>query len=132
MKKILSITCFAILMATFSAHAQSNLTWTVKDNVQKGFFKTATTLNSHFSGFSSKDEATKFCDKLKTNPEVASAVVSNSDANGNCDLKLVMKQAHDKQFYLILAQKLGVSYIDVNGQKKTPEQIIADKRNKKK
>jgi hypothetical protein len=132
MKKILSITCLAILMLTSSAYAQSNLTWTLKDKVQKGFFKSSTTLNSHFSGFTSKDEATKFCAKIKANPEVASAEVSNSDANGNCDLRLVMKQPHNKQYYVGMAQKLGVSYISVNNQKKTPTQILEEIRNKKK
>jgi len=132
MKKILSIACLAILMLTSGAYAQSNVTWTVKDKVQKGFFKSSTVINSHFSGFANKDEATKFCSKIKANPEVASAEVSNSDANGNCDVKLAMKQPHNKQYYVGFAQKLGVAFIDVNGQKKTPTQLMEDIRNKKK
>ncbi len=103
-----------------------------KYKVQKGFFKSSTTINSNFSGFSNKDEATKFCAKIKANAEVASAEVSNSDANGNCDLRLVMKQPHDKKYYIGMAQKLGVAYIQVNGQKKTPTQLIEEARAKKK
>ena len=132
MKKILSIACLAILMLTSAAYAQSNVTWTVKDKVQKGFFKSSTVINSHFSGFANKDEATKFCSKIKAYPEVASAEVSNADANGNCDIKLSVKQPQNKQYYVNLAQKLGVAFINVNGEKKTPEQIIVDMRNKKK
>lgn len=132
MKKFLSISCLVILLFASSTYAQSNITWTLKDKVQKGFFKSSTTLNSHFSGFTSKDEAAKFCAKFKANAEVASAEVSNSDANGNCDLRLVMKQPHNKQYYVNMAQKLGVAYISVNNQKKTPTQILEEIRNKKK
>lgn len=131
MKKIFSITCFAILMFSMKTYSQSNLTWKVKDDIQKGYFKTHTTFNTSFIGFTNKDEANKFFAKLKSNPEVLAAEVSNSDANGNCDLKLVMKQAHDKMYYIGLAQKLGVSYFEVNGKKQTPEQIIAEKRSQK-
>ena len=131
MKKIFSITCLAILMLSAKAYSQSNLTWKVKDNIQKGFFKSHTTFNTSFTGFTSKDEATKFFTKMRSNPEVVSAEVSNADANGNCDLKLVMKEAHDKMYYVGLAQKLGVAYFEVNGKKQTPDQIVAEKRNKK-
>ena len=88
--------------------------------------------NTSFSGFTSKEDATKFFAKLKSNPEVESAEVTNSSANGDADLKLVMKDFHDKTYYVGLAQKLGVSYIVVNDQKKTPAQIIEDIRNNNK
>lgn len=130
MKKIFSIACLAILALTTNAYSQSNLTWKVKDNIQKGFFKTHTSFNTSFTGFSSKDEANKFFAKMKSNPEVLAAEVSNVDANGNCDLKLVMKEAHEKMYYVGLAQKLGVAFFEVNGNKKTPAQIIQEKRDK--
>ena len=115
-------------MLTTKAYAQSNLTWTLKDNIQKGYFKSHTTFNTSLSGFTSKDQATKLLSKIKANPEVASAEVSNVDANGNSDLKLVMKSAHDKMYYVGLVQKLGVEYIVANGKKQTPAQIIEEKR----
>lgn len=130
MKKIFSITCLAVLMFSAKVYSQSTITWKVKDNIQKGYFKSHTTFNSSVNGFTSKDEANKFFTKLKSNPEVLAAEVSNADANGNCDLKLVMKQAHDKMYYVGFAQKLGVAFFEVNGKKQTPEQIIAEKRNK--
>ncbi len=131
MKKILSIACLAILMFSFKAHAQSNITWTLKDNFAKGAIKTTTVLNSNFSGLSSKENAIAFVQKLKANPEVASCdIITNTGSS--CDVKLVMKKAHDKMYYVNMAQKLGVAYIEVNGQKKTPAQFIIDKRNKKK
>lgn len=130
MKKIFSITCLAILMLTTKAYAQSNLTWKVKDNIQKGFFKTHTTFNTSFSGFTSKEEANKLISKIKANPEVSSVEVSNSDANGNADVKLVMKNVHDKMYYVGFAQKLGIAYFEVNGNKKTPAQIAQEKREK--
>lgn len=117
-------------MLSAKAYSQSNLTWKVKDNIQKGFFKTHTTFNTSFTGFTSKDEATKLISKIKSNPEVASVETSNSDVNGNCDLKLVMKSVHDKMYYVGLAQKLGIAYFEVNGNKKTPTQIAQEKREK--
>ncbi|MES2515241.1 MAG: hypothetical protein V4580_13905 [Bacteroidota bacterium] len=132
MKKFLSITCLAILMIATKAYSQSNLTWTVKDKVQKGFFKTSKVINSNFSGFSSKEEATTFFNKLKTDRSVLSAVVTNTDVKGNSDVVITMRETHDKSFYIGMAQKYQVNYILVNGQKKTPAQIIEDTRNKKK
>ncbi|MES2762999.1 MAG: hypothetical protein V4677_12375 [Bacteroidota bacterium] len=132
MKKILTITCLAILMLTGKAYSQSNLTWTVKDKVEKGFLKTATVINTNFSGFTNKDEATKFYAKIKANPEVASAEVLNSDANGNADIKLTMRQAHNKQYYIGMAQKLGVTYIQINGRRNTPAAMTEEIRSKKK
>ena len=128
MKKILSIICLTVLILSGKAYSQSNLTWTVKDKIEKGYFKTHTSFNTSFSGFTNKTEATKFFNKIKSNPDVASAEVSGADANGNCDLTLVMKQAHDKTYYVGMAQKLGVAYIEANGKKQTPEQIIAEAR----
>lgn len=131
MKKILSIVCLSILIFSFKARAQSNITWTLKDDLAKGAIKTTTVLNSNFSGLSTKENAVAFVQKIKANPEVASCdIVSNTGSS--CDVKLVMKKAHDKMYYINMAQKLGVAYIQVNGQKKTPAQFIADKRNKKK
>lgn len=131
MKKILSIVCLAVLMFSFKAQAQSNITWTLKDDLAKGAIKTTTVLNSNFTGLNTKENAVAFVQKIKANPEVASCdIVSNTGTS--CDVKLVMKKAHDKMYYINMAQKLGVAYIQVNGQKKTPAQFIADKRNKKK
>ncbi len=117
-------------MLSTKAYSQSNLTWKVKDNIQKGFFKTHTTFNTSFTGFTSKEEATKLISKIKSNPEVAIVDTSNSDVNGNCDVKLVMKSVHDKMYYVGLAQKLGIAYFEVNGNKKTPAQIAQEKREK--
>lgn len=128
MKKILSITCLAILMFSGKMYSQSNITWKVKDNIQKGYFKSRTTFDVSFDGFTSKTESDKFFEKLKSNPEVISAVLSNVDAKGNGDVKLTMKQPHDKMYYVGLAQKLGIAYFEVNGTKKTPSQIMMEKR----
>lgn len=131
MKKILSITCLAILMFSSKIYSQSNVTWKVIDNVQKGYFKSTTVFNCSFYGFANKTEANSLISKLKSNPEVQSLEVSNGDVNGNSNVKLVMKTAHDKMYYVGLGQKLGVTYFEVNGKKQTPEQITAEKRNKK-
>ncbi|MBK6985235.1 MAG: hypothetical protein IPH32_10990 [Bacteroidetes bacterium] len=131
MKKLLSLTVFCIIFLASSLVAQSNLTWTIKDKLEKGAIKTTTVFNSNFSGFLNKQEAIAFCQKLKTNPEVASCeILTNSGAN--CDMKLTMKQPHNKQYYIGFAQKLNVANIEVNGQKKTTTQMMQDIRNKSK
>ena len=133
MKKIISIICVAVvLVLSNKAYSQSNLTWTIKDKIEKGYIKSHTSFNTSFSGFTNKTEADKFLSKIKSSPEVASIDIKNSDANGNCDLTLVMKQTHDKMYYVGFVQKLGVSYVVVNGVKRTPQQIIDEKRNKAK
>ncbi len=130
MKKLLSLVCLSLFMLSVKAYAQSNTTWTIKDNVQKGFFRTATTFNTHFSGFANKAQADALIQKIKTQPDVSAAMVSNADANGNCDVRLVMRSAHDKKHYLGMAQKLGIQYVEVNGKKKTPAQWLEGKEKK--
>lgn len=124
MKKILTITSLVILMLATKAYSQSNLTWTVKDKVQKGFFKSSKVINSNFSGFSNKEEATVFINKLKADRSVLSAEVTSTDAKGNSDVKITFRDNHDKKFYVGMAQKYQVAYIAVNGDRKTPTQIM--------
>ena len=131
MKKTLSFTCLAILMLCSRAYSQSNLTWTFKDKGEKGFFKTNTAFNSNFSGFTTIDESSKFIAKIKSNPEVASVTVLSTDTKGNCDVIVNMKQPHEKMYYVALAQKLEVAYIQYDNKKKTPAEIIQASRNKK-
>lgn len=128
MKKIFSIGTLAMLMMSFNAYCQSNLNWVVKDNVQNDFFKSHTTLNTSITGFSNKTQADAFINQLRANSEVMSVEVSNTDASGNGDLKLTMKAIHDDMYYIGLAQKMGVEYVTVNGQKKTPMQLREDAR----
>ncbi|MBK8366592.1 MAG: hypothetical protein IPL10_03990 [Bacteroidetes bacterium] len=131
MKNLLTIAIFCIIISASNLFAQSNLTWTIKDELGKGAVKTTTVFNSNFSGFLNKQEAIAFCQKLKTNPEVASCeIIANNGTNS--DMKLVMKQAHNKQYYIAFAQKQSITSISVNGQKKTTEQMLQDIRNKKK
>ncbi len=131
MKNLLTIAIFCIIISASNLFAQSNLTWTIKDELGKGAVKTTTIFNSNFSGFLNKQEAIAFCQKLKANPEVASCeIIANNGTNS--DMKLVMKQAHNKQYYIGFAQKQSITSISVNGQKKTTEQMLQDIRNKKK
>ncbi len=131
MKNLLKVALFCLIFSASKIVAQSNLTWTIKDQIGKGAIKTTTVFNSNFSGFLNKQEAITFCQKLKTNPEVASCeIVTNNGTNS--DMKLTMKQAHNKQYYIGLAQKLSITSIAVNGHKKTTEQMLQDIRNKKK
>lgn len=122
MKKLLSLVCLSVFMLSVKAYAQSNTTWTIKDKVEKGYFKTNTVFNSHISGFSNKAQADALIQKIKAMPDVASVTTSNADANGNADVKIVMKETHNKPYYLGMAQTSGIGYIEVNGVKKTPIQ----------
>lgn len=127
MKNILSIALFCLMLVAFQAKSQSNLTWTVNDNVPKGFFKTATVLNSTFTGFKSAAEVTKFCQAIKANPEILSFVVTSSTTT-SCTGKLTMKRAQSKPFYLGLASKSGVSYITINGNKRSIDELKEGKK----
>jgi hypothetical protein len=127
MKKNLSIICLILVMLSVSALAQSNLTWKFKDQLQKGAIKTTKVLNTSFSGFASNAAALSFYQKMKTYEAFTSCELVSSNAS-SCDLKLVMKQTHDKTFYASLAQKMGVSFIEVNGTKKTPQEILSKKK----
>ena len=130
MKKLLPILCLSLFMLSVKAYSQSNTTWTIKDNAQKGFFKTSTTFHTHLSGFSNKAQADALIQQIQSAPDVASATVSNADANGNCDVTLVMNSTHDKKYYLGMARKFGIQYVEVNGKKKTPAEWMAGKEKK--
>lgn len=126
MKKLFSLVCLMLLLSVTS-RAQSNTTWTIKDRAEKGFFKTATTFHTHLSGFTARSQSDALMQSLKANGNIAAATLSNTDANGNGDLLLVMKTAQDKKYYIGLAQKLGIQYLEVNGTKKTPAQWLQKK-----
>ncbi len=127
MKKILSIAFFCLMLITFNAKSQSNLTWTINDNMPKGFFKTATVFNSTFTGFKSNAEVVKFTQNLKSNSEVANCEITASSAT-SCTMKLIMKRAQDKPYYLALLAKNGVTNISANGQKKTIDELKKGKK----
>ena len=114
-------------MLSIKGYSQSNITWTLKDNLAKGAIKTITVLNSNFSGLSSKENAIAFLQKFKLNPDVASCDIITNSGN-SCDVKIVMKNTHNKMYYVALAQKMGIAYIQVNGQKKTPAQFINENK----
>lgn len=127
MKKILSIAFFCLMLISYNAKSQSNLTWTINDNMSKGFFKTATAFNSTFTGFKSAAEVTKFCQGIKANPEVQSFDVTSSTAT-SCSGKLVMKRAQNKPYYIGLMSKSGVTYISANGNKKSLDELKQGKK----
>ncbi len=128
MKKITLITFIAFLMLSLNFYSQSNITWVVKDKVGKEFFTNHITINTNVTGFESKSQSEVFINQLKATPEVMSAEVSDAEANGNFNLILTMKNTHDSVYYIGLAQKLGVAYIIVNGEKKTTVQLRDEAR----
>jgi DNA integrity scanning protein DisA with diadenylate cyclase activity len=127
MKKLLSIALFALLINSSVSYAQSNLTWVIKDQMQKGAIKTMTVFNSSVTGFKSAEEVNKFCQTLKSYPEVASCTVVSSTAS-SCSFKLAMKNAQNKAFYLGMAGRSGVAFISINGAVKSLDEM---KRGKK-
>lgn len=122
MKKIIYTTLISLTLSVTGLLAQSNLTWIIKDPTQKGFLKTATVFNSTFSGFKSNEETASFIQTLKSNKEIATCDVLSSSKN-SCDLKIVMKQAHNKPYYINLASTIGVQFISLNGNKKTLQEL---------
>ncbi len=118
MKKIILTAFFGMLMLSSSLYAQSNLTWTFKDKYVKETAKDITVLNASFTGFEKAEDVSKFCQTLKNNAYIASLDVVASTAN-SCDLKVTMKEPQERNFYLGLASKMNVKYIEFNGTKKT-------------
>ena len=119
MKKILSIAIFTLMLLSAKSYAQTNLSWTIKDN---GALKTRTEINSSFSGFSNQNEALAFFQKLRSNPDVASCEDLGKDASGNYNAKIKMKDVHNKQYYASFAMKYGITSITANGMTKTPRE----------
>ncbi len=128
MKKILSVTIFCLALLSSKAYSQSNLTWTFKGQIDKGEIKKSTVVQINLNGFADQIEATNALKVLKTNAEIISCTTSNVDAKGNCDAVLTLKSAHDKSFYLGLAQKMGVDYMMANNKKKSVAELIAGKK----
>lgn len=130
MKKIFSVACLGLLLLSFRAHSQSNLTWVIKDHIEKGAIKTMTVFNSNVTGFKSAEEVNKFCQTLKANPEVASCTVVSSTAN-SCNIKLAMKHAQNKAYYVGMAARAGIAFINMNGTTKTLDEIKRGNKDKK-
>lgn len=119
MKKILSIIFFALFAFSPKANAQNNLTWVVKDKIEENTFKTRLEFHIAIEGLSSPNEATAFCNKMKTNQEVESCENVGKDENGAYLITLKMKKVNEAIYYIGWAQKLGISYIVAKGEKKT-------------
>lgn len=131
MKKLLTLTLLSFIFS-LSAKSQSNIILSLTDKVEKGYFKTRNVFNASISGFSSKEESNKFYNYLKSNGDVKSIEVFNPDARGNSNIKLTMKAFHDKKYFIVLATKLNVGYIEINGEKKTVEAMMNEINSKKK
>ncbi|MCD6018333.1 MAG: hypothetical protein K0S53_1454 [Bacteroidetes bacterium] len=132
MKKLFTTVFIFLIFFSALTFGQSNVTWKLKDKGEKGFFKTKTVFHSAFYGFNNKTESNALIAKLKTDPAVASILASNVDSRGNCDMVITMKQVQGKLYYVTLAQRLHVAYMEFNNQKKTPSQILSDIRSRKK
>ena len=122
MKKLVAYTALYILFASSNAFSQSNLIWAFNGDLPKAFLKSSKVFNSTFSGFKSSDEVTKFCETFKANPDFASCELI-SKTSAICIMKITMKQVHDKPYYINLANKSGVAYISVNGNKKSLDEL---------
>ena len=75
---------------------------------------------SMFSIFLPSFEAITFCNKIRSNQEVASCENSGRDANGAYSITFKMKKANEAIYYIGWAQKLGIDFIVAKGEKKTP------------
>lgn len=110
--------------------AQSNLTWTMKDKMEKGAIKSITTINSEFTGFKNDAEVSKFCSNLKLNKDIQSCNII-SKTNSTCNLQIVMKSAHEGRYYIQFAKNIGVEYLVFNEQRKSVNEALAKDQNKK-
>jgi hypothetical protein len=126
MKKILTVLSFFMIYCSSGILAQSNVTWTIKDHLTEGM-KSTTVFNSNFSGLKNADAGVALCQKWKANPDVLSCdIIKNSGTN--CDVKLVMKQVHNKAYFARIASGMGIAYIEANGKKKTPAEWLEKKK----
>lgn len=117
MKKYIATTLFLFIVLTGKIYSQSNLTWAFLEKFEKGQVKTTLQFKTKLSGFKNIQEANKSINILKTNSEVKSCIITNSDNAGNCDLLLIMKIPHNKKYYLTYAQKMGVIDVIYNEEK---------------
>src|ERR1700756_5224638 len=125
MKKIFTVTAFTLLMFSAKVFAQTNITWILSDKVEKGYFKNKTEFTSTFSGFSNAAEATAFFDKLKTIPNILSVTTNGKDAKGNYRATFTVKEPQAGKYYASIMSKIGVSEVEMNGQKKTTKSLLA-------
>jgi len=130
MKNFLSITTFVLLMLSAKVFAQNNLTWIIIDKYEKGYFKNKLEIKSSFSGFTNASEAAAFFKKIKTNPEITSFETLGKDTKGNYLVSFNVKEPHDGNYYMAMFNKMGVSDVELNGQKKSFKEILAAKENK--
>jgi hypothetical protein len=127
MKKIISLCFFALLVLSGKIYAQSNLTW-IPTSFGKG--AKVTQAKEAFTGFNNEKEVATFAQNVRNNPDVASCESLGKDASGNYVFDIKMKEAHGAKYYLNWAPKLGIAYVMVNGEKKTPRELLAEANKK--
>lgn len=123
MKKILLPILFFIVVSSGSMFAQSNLTWIVMDQLDKGAINKKTEFNVTVQGISNQNEMVAFCQKIRSNKDVESCENMGKSENGY-KLKLVMKQVNESRYYLSWVKKLGVEYVVFNNEKKMVEELL--------
>jgi hypothetical protein len=130
MKKLFTLLVISLSMLSLRTIAQNNLTWVMKEKADDAYFN-RTRFNYSVSGFTNQQEAGAFYAKMKENPDVVSAEDKGKDATGNYNVLVIMKKAQNKDYYLNWSVNLGVSYIiTFKGEKKTPQEILAESKKK--
>ncbi len=122
-----SFAFFALMILSSLGFAQKNLTLILKGNVNESYFN-----NKEFAynlSAANQQAVVTFIEKAKVNVDIASIKTTGKDAVGNYQVIMLMKQTHDKNYYLKLVMNLGVDYILANdsGEKKTPQELLNEK-----
>ncbi len=128
MKKILSIAFLLLALFSFNVYSQSNLTWVVKDKIEDNTFKTKQEFHISVIGLTSPNEAAEYCDKIRSNKDVESCDNLGQDVNSAYSIKFKMVKPYESNYYINWAQRLGVSFIEAKGQKKTPAEWLKGER----
>lgn len=128
MKKILSFAFLLVALFSFNVYSQSNLTWVVKDKIEDNTFKTKQEFHLSVIGLTNSNEASEYCNKIRSNKDVESCDNLGQDANGSYSINFKMVKPQEPNYYINWAQRLGVTFIEAKGQKKTTVEWLKGER----
>lgn len=131
MKKIFTILTLALIAFSGKMVAQSNVTWAFTDGGDKQFFKSHTEFNITVSGINDA-QAAEMQAKIKSNKDVASCTPLVKNAAGTYNMTMKMVKAHDGDYFINWAEKMGVKSFQLNGKTKSLAELNAKRAGAKK
>jgi hypothetical protein len=116
MKKIILLA--SMIFSLSQMRSQANITWSIKEKIDKQYFKETKVFSGTYTGFKNEEEVQSFIQKMKEFQGVESCELLKRDKN-TLTIKFTMRETHIGRYYFgRFAEDLQIGNIIINQVKK--------------